>query len=203
MKWSDFFKKLGLNLDDEMEDTSKESSELDSKVNKNQSENSDNNSVSNETNTEAEKKATEDSKPMELKYDEKTGLFDLSGIEDESVKSVLKKANDTVKKTANQVKIDKAVEAKLAGLKLNKGITTDAVRKLADLSGVKVDSDGNVTGVNEAFDSLAKEQSGLFIADKETKETNSNPLLEGFNPQGSTQQGVVANSFTEAFAMME
>lgn len=203
MKWSDFFKKLGLNLDDEMEDTSKESSELDSKVNKNQSENSDETTVNNENKTEVENKTTEDNKIMELKYDEKTGLFDLSGIEDESVKSVLKKANDTVKKTANQVKIDKAVEAKLAGLKLNKGITTDAVRKLADLSGVKVDSDGNVTGVNEAFDSLAKEQSGLFIADKETKETNSNPLLEGFNPQGSTQQGVVANSFTEAFAMME
>ena len=182
MKWSDFFKKLGLNLDDEMEDASKETSEEQDKVIKNDSENSDKTTVDNENKTVVENKDTEDSKSMELKYDEKTGLFDLSGIEDESIKSVLKKANDTVKKTANQVKIDKAVEAKLAGLKLNKGITTDAVRKLADLSGVKVDSDGNVTGVNEAFDSLAKEQSGLFIADKETKETSSNPLLEGFNP---------------------
>ena len=201
MKVSDFLKKLGIDIDDDIDDTKTETSESDSKSKNEEEVESNDKPDSNDDLAVDEKNDTEDVKTMEIKFDENTGLFDLSNIEDESVKSVLKKANDTVKKTANQVKIDKAVDAKLASLKLNDGITTSAVRKLADLSGVKIDGDGNITGIDEAFDSLAKEQSGLFKA--ENKETGSNPIMEGFNPQGAIQQGVVPNSFSEAFSMME
>lgn len=201
MKVSDFLKKLGIDIDDDIDDTKTETSESDSKSKNEEEVESNDKPDSNDDLAVDEKNDTEDVKTMEIKFDENTGLFDLSNIEDESVKSVLKKANDTVKKTANQVKIDKAVDAKLASLKLNDGITTSAVRKLADLSGVKIDGDGNITGIDEAFDSLAKEQSGLFKV--ENKETGSNPIMEGFNPQGAIQQGVVPNSFSEAFSMME
>lgn len=192
MKISDFLKALGIDIDKEINDTSKDTSNVD---NKSKKENLD---IKDDV---TDDKKVEDKKNMELKYNENTGLFDLSNIEDESIKSVLKKANDTVKKTANSVKIEKAVDNKLASLKLNDGITIDAVKKLADLSGVKIDSDGNVTGIDEAFDNLAKEQSGLFKVDK--KENVSNPMMEGFNPQKSVQQNAVPNSFTEAFSMME
>lgn len=205
MKISELLKKIGIDIEAEYNDASTETFEEINEVNKNTDVDSAKDSSVEDIKTDETKVKAEEEKTLKLVFDDKTGLFDLSGIEDEEVKAVLKKANSTVKATADKVKINKAVEVKLESLKLNKGITSDAVRKLADLTNVKVDNEGNVTGIDEAFDSLAKEQSGLFLADKgtEDKTQTSNPMLEGFNPQTSVQQGAVANSFTEAFNMME
>lgn len=130
-------------------------------------------------------------------YNSSTGLFDVSGIEDEGLKAVLKTANKAVKDKSNNEKIEKAISDKLATLKLADGISSNTVLKLLDRSNIKITDDG-VTGVNEAFDSLKSSDSGLF---KENKNT-SNPLTEGFNPQNKAANGnYTPNSFMEAFSM--
>lgn len=132
-------------------------------------------------------------------YDSKTGLFDVSGIEDEGLKAVLKTANKTIKDKANSEKIEKAINDKLSTLKLADGISSNTVLKLLDRSNIKVTEDG-ITGINEAFDSLKSSDSGLFKANK----TQSNPLTEGFNPQNKTTNGnYIPNSFAEAFSLEE
>ena len=130
-------------------------------------------------------------------YNSSTGLFDVSGIEDEGLKAVLKTANKAVKDKSNNEKIEKAISDKLATLKLADGISSNTVLKLLDRSNIKITDDG-VTGVNEAFDSLKSSDSGLF---KENKNTAS-PLTEGFNPQNKAANGnYTPNSFMEAFSM--
>lgn len=130
-------------------------------------------------------------------YNSSTGLFDVSGIEDEGLKAVLKTANKAVKDKSNNEKIEKAISDKLATLKLADGISSNTVLKLLDRSNIKITDDG-VTGINEAFDSLKSSDSGLF---KENKNTSS-PLTEGFNPQNKAANGnYTPNSFMEAFSM--
>lgn len=192
MKWSDFFKKIGLNIDEEMEEkveNNKDTSDKTSDVN-NMSNKKDIDNNKDETNKEDNKTVEEkgDSnkdiadeqgdEQMDLKFDDKTGLFDISDIKDEGVKSVLQRANDYTIKTANNVKIDKAFNEKMSSLKIRKGITADAVKKLINFDDIKVEGD-KVIGIDEAFDNLQKEQSGLFV---QRNQADSNPVLEGFNP---------------------
>jgi hypothetical protein len=134
---------------------------------------------------------------VELIYDEKTGLFDTKGIKDESVLAVLTKANNYTINTANKVKIDKAFDEKMSGLKIRKGITPEAVRSLVKMDGIKVE-DGKVVGIDEAFENLQKEQSGLFVQ-RNTPE--SNPMLEGFNPvQNNNDNGSALNASLAALS---
>lgn len=132
-------------------------------------------------------------------YNSNTGLFDVSGIEDEGLKEVLKTANKAVKDKNNNAKIEKAISDKLATLKLADGISSNTVLKLLDRSNIKVTDDG-VTGVNEAFDSLKSSDSGLFKANK----NSSSPLIEGLNPQNKAMNGnYIPSSFAEAFSLEE
>lgn len=185
MKWSEFLKKIGINLDEEVELPDEKNDDTDKKTSKVLSnENVDNNKSNDKKSSNEDKKSVDEIKEhkedtkVELKFNETTGLFDLNGIEDESIKSVLTKANNYTINTANKVKIDRAFDEKMAGLKIRKGITPDAVRSLVKMDGVKVDGD-KVVGLDEAFENLQKEQSGLFVQ-RSTPE--SNPMLEGFNP---------------------
>ena len=130
-----------------------------------------------------------------IKFDEATGLFDLSNIENDDLKAVLGKANDTVVATSNRVKIDAAFNSKMSSVKIRKGITADAIRSLIKMDNVKVDKDGKVTGLDEAFDALQKEQSGLFV-NKGEKE--SSPVLEGYHP--ASGNGAVDNSIDAALS---
>ena len=199
MKLSDFFKKLGINIDEDVDMTEKTTSEENEGV-LNEKNGVDDSGGDQPKEEETQSEAKEVQK-LKLNYDQKTGLFDLHGIEDEEVKAVLKMANETVKSNANKALIDKAVSDKLGTIKLNKGITNDVVLKMLDLSNVKV-ADGAVTGLDEAFNNLKTAQSGLFMEDKVNN--NSNPLLEGFNPKNvSTQENGKARSIDEAFTMDE
>lgn len=194
MKLSDVLKKLGLNLDDDIElnedekNKDKKEKEEDTK-NKEDDKNKDKNSDNNENNPDSkhselnnnidkfDKKSQEGIK-VKIEFNDQTGLFKTDGIEDAELKSVLEQANNYTITTRNNVAIDRAFNDKLGTLKLRKGITVDAVKKLIDLSNVKVDGD-KVSGVDEAFENLQKEQSGLFVS-RNTPE--SSPLLDGFNP---------------------
>lgn len=209
MKISDLLKKLGINVDDEVDDQeggvtheNKESSASKSTLSENKEENNDNKTSVSKVAEDTVIIGKEDKKMVTPKYDAKTGLFDLSGIEDGELKAVLKLANDTVKANKNSQVIAKAIEDKLGTIKLADGITKDAILTLLDRTGIKVTEDG-VTGINEAFDSLKSAQAGLFKVDSKD-EKKSNPILEGFAPQGQGGTGNgTPNSFVEAFSMME
>lgn len=117
---------------------------------------------------------------VSVKYDVNTGLFSgFKDMQDEELRAVLKLANDTVKANKTKATIESAVNKKFGQYKVNDGITTDIVKKLLDLSNVKVDDDGNVTGVDEAFKSLRDSNSGLFKSDNDNKSTA--PQLEGYS----------------------
>lgn len=190
MKLMDIFKNLGVDPDAEIDDTSKDTSNLksadnsDADVNKDKKMNITINTTNNTSKKDENTKKEEDIKEMDykqIKYDTNTGLFDLSNIDNTDLKNVLQLSNDTVKAMSDKVKIDMAFNEKLAGLKIRKGITPDAVRTLLKMDGVKVDND-KVIGLDEAFDNLQKEQSGLFV---QRNTSDSNPVLEGFNPSSN------------------
>lgn len=225
MKLSDIFKKLGINMEDDI-DTEDAASGSNDKEIKNDVKDSNDNDKSNNVvinvNTSEKEKGTADEKEdtvmdySKIKFD--NGLFDLSTVEDDGLKAVLKSANDYTKATANKVKIDSVINSKVADLKLNTGITKDVVLTMLDRSGIKVDGNGAVVGVDEAITSLKTAQAGLFVADNNGagNKGNSNnsqgnvniygqgqttPVQEGFNPQvqasGQGLNGI--NSIYDAF----
>lgn len=198
MKLSDVLKKLGLNLDDDIELNEDEKKETEEKnkdkkeegtKDKEDDKNKDKDSGGKNDNPDNKHEKLNngidknDNKGQEVtkvkvEFDDKTGLFKTDGLEDVELKAVLEQANNYTITTRNNVAIDRAFNDKLGTLKLRKGITVDAVKKLIDLSNVKVDND-KVSGIDEAFENLQKEQSGLFVS---RNQPESSPLLDGFNP---------------------
>lgn len=204
MKLIDILKKLGINIDDEVELTDKKEEKTETKTSDEKEVVNNSEVKTDETKTEEKDKKTEEKvdepkeePAVELVYDEKTGLFDTKGIKDESVLAVLTKANNYTINTANKVKIDKAFDEKISGLKIRKGITPEAVRSLVKMDGIKVE-DGKVVGIDEAFETLQKEQSGLFV---QRNQPESNPMLEGFNPvQNTNDNGSALNASLAALS---
>lgn len=206
MKFSDVLKKLGISLDDdiEIEDdvTNPPAYDEKNKIDNSKDDNK-NKKVSNHTiiNIASDKNKKEDktedktenniggTKDMDyktIKFNTDTGLFDLSNIDNEDLKNILKLSNDTVINTANKVKINSAINEKLATLKIRKGITVDAVRSLIKMDNITVDDKGAVKGIDDAFDALQKEQTGLFV---QRNSTDSSPVLEGYNPVDNKNNG--------------
>ena len=205
MKLIDILKKIGIDLDKEVEYADEQTLNSDSKSNNEVIEDKKEkdkvtpkdtkNTVDNTKNTVEDTKNTEENK-VEIKFDEKTGLFDLKGIEDNAIKAELQKANDYTIRTANNVKIEKAFNEKLSGLKIRKGITSEVIKKMINFDEVKVDGD-NVVGLDEAFENLQKEQSGLFV---QRNQSESNPMLEGFNPVQNTDNSSALNASLASLA---
>ena len=205
MKLIDILKKIGIDLDEEVDYADEQTLNSDSKSNNEVVEDKkEKNEVTpkdkKETKVE-EKDTSEDTKDteeikVEIKFDEKTGLFDLKGIEDNAIKTELQKANDYTIRTANNVKIEKAFNEKLNGLKIRKGITSEVIKKMINFDEVKVDGD-NVVGLDEAFENLQKEQSGLFV---QRNQSESNPMLEGFNPVQNTDNSSALNASLASLA---
>lgn len=204
MKLIDILKKLGINIDDEVELTDKKEEKTETKTSDEKEVVNNSEVKTDETKTEEKEEKTEEKvdepkeePAVELVYDEKTGLFDTKGIKDESVLAILTKANNYTINTANKVKIDKAFDEKMSGLKIRKGITPEAVRSLVKMDGIKVE-DGKVVGIDEAFETLQKEQSGLFV---QRNQPESNPMLEGFNPvQNTNDNGSALNASLAALS---
>lgn len=204
MKLIDFLKKLGINIDEEIDMTEEKDKTTETKTLEVKEDVIEKDVNDKEKDTSKEDKKTEEKvdepkeePKVELIYDEKTGLFDTKGIKDESVLAVLTKANNYTINTANKVKIDKAFDEKMSGLKIRKGITPEAVRSLVKMDGIKVE-DGKVVGIDEAFENLQKEQSGLFV---QRNQPESNPMLEGFNPvQNNNDNGSALNASLAALS---
>lgn len=205
MKLIDILKKIGIDLDEEVDYANEQTLNSDSKSKNEVVENKkEKDEVTpkdkketkvEEKDTSKDTKDTEETK-LEIKFDEKTGLFDLKGIEDNAIKAELQKANDYTIRTANNVKIEKAFNEKLSGLKIRKGITSEVIKKMINFDDVKVDGD-NVVGLDEAFENLQKEQSGLFV---QRNQSESNPMLEGFNPVQNTDNSSALNASLASLA---
>lgn len=184
MKLSDLLKKIGLNLDDDVDvqdEKNNEDKEKDINMNNNRINNDSGSDKNNDIESPENKK---EGIKLRLEFDETTGQFKTEGIEDADVVAVLNKANAYNKNRDDKVLIDKAFDSKLNSLKIRKGITTDAVRALVKTDNITV-KDGQVIGVDEAFENLQKEQSGLFV---QRNNNDSSPVLEGFNPVDSDKE---------------
>lgn len=213
MKLSDILKKIGIDLDEEVDyaneqtlisdnkskkevtDDKKEEDKVASKDTKETKVDTKETKVDTKE-TKEDTKETQEEIKVELKFDDKTGLFDLKGIEDADIKAVLQRANDYTVKTANNVKIEKAFNEKLSGLKIRKGITNEVIKKMINFDDVKVDGD-KVIGLDEAFETLQKEQSGLFV---QRQQNESNPMLEGFNPVQNNDSSSALNASLASLA---
>ena len=129
-------------------------------------------------------------------YDTTSGKIDFSKIKNDEVLAAVKTLNDKYVESQNQRLISDSINAELKNYSL--AVSEDTLRKVLDMSGIKIDEDGKVTGVKEAFESLKTSEPSFF----KNKETESNPLNEGFNPVDKATVDNI-NSFSQAFALME
>lgn len=68
----------------------------------------------------------------------------------------------------NQLKIDSTLDSAITGAK---GKNAKAIKALLDMSKIKVDKDGNVTGHAEQLEALVKAEDSKFLFNTETKKT--------------------------------
>lgn len=212
MKWSDFFKKLGLNIDDEIDETSKEASKEISKSNKKEDVNSNKDIVVEDKTTEIKEEETDNKKVEDKtmafkapKRDNK-GFFDLSEIEDADMKEYFKSLNNERKtELANRKAEDDkrvvsdAISKYASKIKFADGWGLEDALKLGDFS--KVANDENMSKeIENAFTNLKSTKAPLFVADKGTRTTKSNPMSEGFNPVNAENNAAVTEDDLIAMA---
>ena len=203
MKISELLKKIGIDLDSEIDDDTEKDITMNKDGNKKES-NVDNNLADAKLNNDKE----ETKMAFKAPKVDKNGFYDLSAIEDADMKEFFKarnierKAELDARKTEDDKKVvTDAISKYASGLKFAEGWTLDDALKLGDFS--KVVNDENINKeIENAFTNLKTAKANMFVADKET--SKSSPIMEGFNPQnGNANNGCVPNSFMEAFSMME
>lgn len=202
MKWSEIFKKLGIDLESEVDDASTDTSKLNSKSKNN--ENIDSNNVNNNK-EETDNKKEEDTK-MAFKAPkiDKKGFYDLTDIEDADMKEFFKQRNaerkielDTRKIEDDKRAVSDAISKYASGIKFADGWTLDDAMKLGYFS--KVVNDDNINKeIENAFTNLKAEKPLMFVADK--KETKSTPVSEGFNPSDAEKNAAMSEDDLIAMA---
>lgn len=129
-------------------------------------------------------------------FNSDTGEIDESKITNTEALGAIKMIKDKLNKDKEAKLISDSLNTELKNYSLN--VTEDTLRKVLDMSNVKIGEDNKVTGVKEALEALKKAEPGFF----KDKEKESNPLNEGFNPvEKRGTDGV--NSFSQAFKLME
>ena len=129
-------------------------------------------------------------------FDSASGKINFDKIKNDEVLAAIKVLNDKYVDEKNQRMINDSINDELKNYKL--AVSDETFRKVLDMSGIKIDTDGKVTGVKEALDKL-KSSEPTFFKDVEKE---SNPLNEGFSPV-EKQSSSNLNSFSEAFKLME
>ena len=209
MKWSDFFKKIRLNLDDEMEETLKETSEEQDKVIKNGNTDSFNINDGDKKEQETEEvtdNKEEEGKPMAFKAPkiDKNGFIDLTEVEDADIKAFLKTLND-IRKTelaARKAEDDKravndAITKYASNVKFAEGWNLDDALRIGDFS--KVINDENINKeIENAFTNLKAAKAAMFVADK--KATKSTPVSQGFSPADAEKNSAMSEDDLIAMA---
>jgi hypothetical protein len=109
-------------------------------------------------------------------YNSESGEVDESKIKNPEVLEAIKTLTGRYQAERNQQVILNSLNDELKNYSLT--VSTDTLRKVLDLSNVKMDKEGKPTGIKEAIESLKTSEPGFF----KDKEKESNPLNEGFNP---------------------
>lgn len=186
MKLMDIFKtvfgsKLDEEIDIDLDESTVKENEKDSKLNSDKDEEkndtSENNDKDVEVDTDAGNEKIDSIKLFEDGwYDEASGLINFEKIKNEEALKAIKTLADKYKVEKDARLISDNINDTLKGYSLN--VSEEHLRKVLDITNVKIDDTGKVVGVKEAIESLKKSEPGLF---KDiTKE--SSPLNEGFNP---------------------
>lgn len=129
-------------------------------------------------------------------FDSTSGKINFDKIKNDEVLAAIKVLNDKYVDEKNQRMINDSINDELKNYKL--AVSDETFRKVLDMSNIKIDEDGKVTGVKEALDKL-KSSEPTFFKDVEKE---SNPLNEGFSPVDK-QSSSNLNSFSQAFRLME
>ena len=202
MKWSEIFKKLGIDLESEVGDTSTDTSKLDSDSKNNESVDSDNvNDNKEETDTNKEEDTKMAFKAPKI---DKKGFYDLTDIEDADMKEFFKQRNaerkaelDARKAEDDKRVVNDAISKYASGLRFAEGWTLDDALKLGDFS--KVVNDENINKeIENAFTNLKTAKTSMFVADK--KVTKSTPVSEGFNPSDAEKNAAMSEDDLIAMA---
>ena len=202
MKLSDFFKKLGIDLESEVDETETQASEEIGKVNKN--EKTDSSNIN--SNDKKEQKEEVEDKPMAFKAPkiDKNGFIDLTEVEDADIKAFLKTLNDSrktelaVRKAEDDKRaVNDAITKYASNVKFAEGWSLDDALKLGDFS--KVINDENINKeIENAFTNLKAAKAGMFVADK--KVTKSTPVLQGFSPADAEKNSAMSEDDLIAMA---
>ena len=129
-------------------------------------------------------------------FDSTSGKINFDKIKNDEVLAAIKVLNDKYVDEKNQRMINDSINDELKNYKL--AVSDETFRKVLDMSGIKINTDGKVTGVKEALDKL-KSSEPTFFKDVEKE---SNPLNEGFSPVDK-QSSSNLSSFSQAFRLME
>ena len=195
MKWSDIFKKLGIDLESEVDETSTESSKLNNVEIKKDS-------VEQTTET----KKVEEGTKMAFKAPkiDKNGFYDLTDIEDADMKEFFKSRNTERKAelAARKAEDDKravndAITKYASNVKFAEGWSLEDALKLGDFS--KVANDENISKeIENAFTNLKAAKASMFGADKQS--TKSTPVSEGFSPTDAEKNAAMSEDDLIAMA---
>ena len=129
-------------------------------------------------------------------YNSETGEIDESKIKNPEALEAIKTVTSKYQAERDQRVISDSLNDELKNYSL--AVSEDTLRKVLDMSNVKIGKDGKATGVKEALEALKTSEPGFF----KDKEKESNPLNEGFNPVEKKDTDNVG-SFAQAFRLME
>ena len=129
-------------------------------------------------------------------FNSETGEIDESKIKNQEVLSAIQSITGRYKKEKEDRMIADSLNDELKNYSLN--VSEDTLRKVLDMTNVKIDKDGKVVGIKEALENLKTAEPGFF----KDKEKESNPLNEGFNPVEKKNTDSIG-SFSQAFKLME
>lgn len=129
-------------------------------------------------------------------FNSENGEVDESKITDPEALKAIRMLTTRYKEEKDKRTISDSLNEELKNYSL--AVSDDTIKKVLDMSNVKIDKDGKVVGVKEALETLKTSEPGFF----KDKEKESNPLNEGFNPvEKNNNQNI--NSFAQAFKLME
>lgn len=129
-------------------------------------------------------------------FNSETGEVDESKIKNPEALAAIQTLTARVKQEKEQRMIADSLSEELKNYSLN--VSEDTLKKVLDMTNVKIDKENKVVGVKEALEALKTKEPGFF----KDKEKESNPLNEGFNPVEKSGTDNV-NSFSQAFKLME
>lgn len=110
-------------------------------------------------------------------FNEVTGKINTDLIHDDDVRDAINKIAANFNKSINDMKIADKVN-QLVHEKYPINVNMETLKKVLDLSSVKVNDDGSVVGVEEAFDAMKSAEPAFF----KDRSKNLGPVGESFAP---------------------